>query len=72
MATAYMEDIRRQKDIELLNAVKESVKGDTLNTYKILEQKNAYHEIDDRDKLQDEIIKKVTNIDQEDLKKTCF
>lgn len=39
MATAYMEDIRRQKDIELLNAVKESVKGDTLNTYKILEQK---------------------------------
>ena len=35
MATAYMEDIRRQKDIELLNAVKESVKGDTLNTYKI-------------------------------------
>lgn len=72
MATAYMEDIRRQKDIELLNAVKESVKGDTLNTYKILEQKNAYHEIDDRDKLQDEIIKKVTNIDQEDLKENLL
>lgn len=72
MATAYMEDIRRQKDIELLNAVRESVKGDTLNTYKILEQKNAYHEIADREKLQNEIIKKVTNIKQEDLKENLL
>lgn len=72
MATAYMEDIRRQKDIELLNAVRESVKGDTLNTYKILEQKNAYHEIADCEKLQNEIIKKVTNIKQEDLKENLL
>lgn len=72
MATAYMEDIRRQKDIELLNAVKESVKGDTLNTYKILEQKQSYHEISDREKLQDEIIKKVTSIKQEDLKENLL
>lgn len=72
MATAYMEDIRRQKDIELLNAVKESVQGNTLNTYKILEQKNAYHEIADREKLQNEIIKKVTNIKQEDLKENLL
>lgn len=72
MATAYMEDIRRQKDIELLNAVRESVKGDTLNTYNILEQKNAYHEIDDRDKLQDEIVKKVTSIEQGDLKENLL
>ena len=72
MATAYMEDIRRQKDIELLNAVKESVKGDTLNTYKILEQKNAYHEIQDRDKLQDEIVKKVTSIEQGNLKENLL
>lgn len=72
MATAYMEDIRRQKDIELLNAVKESVKGDTLNTYKILEQKNAYHEIADREKLQNEIIKKVTNIKQDELKENLL
>ena len=72
MATAYMEDIRRQKDIELLNAVKESVKGDTLNTYKILEQKNAYHEIVDREKLQDEIIKKVTNIKQDEQKENLL
>lgn len=72
MATAYMEDIRRQKDIELLNAVRESVKGDTLNTYNILEQKNAYHEIDDRDKLQNEIIKKVTSIEQGDLKENLL
>lgn len=72
MATAYMEDIRRQKDIELLNAVRESVKGDTLNTYKILEQKQSYHEISDRDKLQNEIIKKVTNIKQEDLKENLL
>lgn len=72
MATAYMEDIRRQKDIELLNAVRESVKGDTLNTYKILEQKQSYHEISDREKLQDEIIKKVTSIKQEDLKENLL
>lgn len=72
MATAYMEDIRRQKDIELLNAVRESVKGDTLNTYKILEQKQSYHEIADREKLQDEIIKKVTSIKQEDLKENLL
>lgn len=72
MATAYMEDIRRQKDLELLNAVKESVQGNTLNTYKILEQKNAYHEIADREKLQNEIIKKVTNIKQEDLKENLL
>lgn len=72
MATAYMEDIRRQKDLELLNAVKESVKGDTLNTYKILEQKNAYHEIADREKLQNEIIKKVTNIKQDELKENLL
>lgn len=72
MATAYMEDIRRQKDIELLNAVRESVKGNTLNTYKILEQKQSYHEISDRDKLQDEIIKKVTNIKQDELKENLL
>lgn len=72
MATAYMEDIRRQKDLELLNAVRESVKGDTLNTYKILEQKQSYHEISDREKLQDEIIKKVTSIKQEDLKENLL
>lgn len=72
MATAYMEDIRRQKDLELLNAVKESVQGNTLNTYKILEKKNAYHEIQDKEKLQNEIIKKVTNIKQEDLKENLL
>lgn len=72
MATAYMEDIRRQKDIELLNAVRESVKGNTLNTYKSLEQKQSYHEISDRDKLQDEIIKKVTNIKQDELKENLL
>ena len=47
--TAYLEDIRRQKDLELLEAVRQSVKGDTLNTYEILEKRGDFREIGDRD-----------------------
>lgn len=37
--TAYLEDIRRQRDLELLEAVRQSVKGDTLKTYEIMEKR---------------------------------
>lgn len=48
MATAHLYDIRRQKDIELLMAVQESVKGDTLKTFDTLEEKGNYREIADK------------------------
>ena len=38
MATAHLTDIRRQKDTELLRAVRESVKGDHLITYEKLDK----------------------------------
>lgn len=47
--TAYLEDIRRQRDLELLEAVRQSVKGDTLKTYEILEKRGDFREIGDRD-----------------------
>jgi len=48
MATAYLYDIRRQKDVELLRAVRESVKGDHLKTYEVLEKQGNYREVADR------------------------
>ena len=47
-STCYLSDIRRQKNQELLAAVKESVKGDTLETYKVLEKSGDYHEIENQ------------------------
>lgn len=46
----YMTDIRRQKNLELLEAVRQSVKGSTCITFKILNELGAYHEIKDRNK----------------------
>ncbi|MBP9483436.1 MAG: relaxase domain-containing protein [Negativicutes bacterium] len=43
--TAYLEDIRRQKNIELLEAVRESVKGDHLKTFEKLEKEGNYREV---------------------------
>lgn len=42
--TAFLEDIRRQKNIELLEAVRESVKGDHLKTFKKLDKSGDYRE----------------------------
>ena len=44
-STCYLSDIRRQKDEELLSAVKASVKGSTIETFKTLEKRDCYHEI---------------------------
>ena len=46
--TAYLEDIRRQRDLELLEAVRQSVKGDTLKTYEILDKRGDYRENSNR------------------------
>lgn len=46
--TAYLEDIRRQRDLELLEAVRQSVKGNPLKTYEILESRGDYHQIGDK------------------------
>lgn len=53
--TAYLEDIRRQQDLELLEAVRQSVKGDTLKTYEILEKRGDFREIGNRDDRREEI-----------------
>lgn len=49
MATAHLYDIRRQKkDTELLQAVRESVKGDHIKTFEALEAKGNYREVEDK------------------------
>ena len=48
MATAHLYDIRRQKDAELLKAVRESVQGDHIKTYEVLEAKGNYREVQDK------------------------
>lgn len=53
--TAYLEDIRRQRDLELLEAVRQSVKGDTLKTYEILDKRGDYRENSNREERMIEI-----------------
>ena len=48
MATAHLYDIRRQKDAELLKAVRESVQGDHIKTFEALEAKGNYREVQDK------------------------
>jgi len=59
MGTAYLEDIRRQKNRELLEAVKESVSGDHLKTFQKLG--DNYREIKDRSKIRQEIEENICN-----------
>ena len=53
--TAYLEDIRRQRDLELLEAVRQSVKGDTLKTYEILDKRGDCRENSNREERMIEI-----------------
>lgn len=62
MATAYLQDIRRQKDIELLHAVKASVAENPLKTFEILESKGQYHEIKSAKERQCVIVKAITQL----------
>ena len=45
MGTAHLTNIFRQRDTELLKAVNESVKGDTLVTFEVLKEKGDYREV---------------------------
>lgn len=60
MATAHLYDIRRQKDAELLQAVRESVQGNHLKTYETLNNKGCYVEITDKKERQQAITEKMT------------
>ncbi len=60
MATAYLADIRRQKDLELLRAVKEAVRGNHLVTFEILQKKGAYREITDTTERREAVIAEAT------------
>ena len=48
MATANLTNIFRQRDEELLKAVRESVQGDHLKTFEALEKKGDYKEVTDK------------------------
>jgi len=66
--TAYLEDIRRQRDLELLEAVRQSVKGDTLKTYEILEKRGDYRENSNREERMIEIRNIMVKAKLEDYK----
>ena len=58
--TAYLEDIRRQKDIDLLEAVRESVQGNHLKTFDTLQKRGDYLEIQNRQERMQAITDKMT------------
>ena len=58
--TAYLEDIRRQTNIELLESVRESVKGDHLKTFENLDKSGDYHEIKDKTKRHEAIKEEIS------------
>ena len=68
--TAYLEDIRRQSNIELLDAVRESVKGDHIKTFEKLDKSGDYHEIKDKKKRHEAIKEDITKIKLKDYIKT--
>ena len=70
--TAYLEDIRRQKDMELLEAVIESVKGDHLKTYEILERRGDYQEIKGKEERQERIKEEMTILPLDEYRKNLL
>ena len=70
--TAYLEDIRRQRDMELLEAVIESVKGDHLKTYEILERRGDYQEIKGKEERQARIKEEMTILPLEEYRKNLL
>ena len=72
MATAHLYDIRRQKDIELLKAVRESVNGDTLKTFNALEEKGNYREIANKRERMRSIKYEMTAVPVEEYKKSLL
>ena len=70
--TAYLEDIRRQKDMELLEAVISSVKGDHLKTYEILDKRGNYKEIKEAKVRQEAIKEEMTTLPLEEYQKNLL
>lgn len=72
MATAHLTDIRRQKDVELLQAVRESVKGDHLVTFEKLDKTGDYREIAEKNTRQEAIKAEMTGEKVQDYKKNLL
>lgn len=72
MATAHLYDICRQKDAELLAAVRESVQGDHLKTYEMLDNKGCYLEIKDKKERLKAITEKITALPIGEYKKNLL
>ena len=72
MATAHLYDIRRQKDAELLAAVRESVQGDHLKTFETLDNKGCYLEIKDKKERLKAIKEKMTALPIGEYKKNLL
>lgn len=70
VATAYLEDIRRQTNIELLESVRESVKGNHIKTFENLDKSGDYHEIKDKKERHEVITKEITQVTLNDYIKT--
>lgn len=70
--TAYLEDIRRQKDIELLEAVRNAVKGDTLKTFLTLDQRGDYREMADKKERHESIKTEMTETKLADYKENLL
>ena len=70
--TAYLEDIRRQRDMELLEAVIESVKGDNLKTYEILDKRGDYQEIKGKEERQERIKEEMTILPLDEYRKNLL
>lgn len=68
MATAHLYDIRRQKDAELLQAVRESVKGDHIKTFEALDAKGNYREVQDKSARMNDIKAEMTAVSIDEYK----
>ena len=72
MATAYLYDIRRQKDVELLRAVRESVQGDHLKTFETLEKQGNYREVADNLERRQKIKTEMTAVGIEEYRRNLL
>ena len=70
--TAYLEDIRRQTDIELLEAVKESVKGDHIKTFEKLNERGDYQEVSGKKERHEAVKEEMTAGKLQDYKKNLL
>ena len=70
--TAYLEDIRRQKDIQLLEAVRDSVKGDHIKTFEKLDERGDYREIEGKKERHEAIKEEMTADKLQDYKKNLL